>query len=116
MTDLILDIDKSGAKVLVCNPQLVIARKDEPDATAPFEEAVIVGSNPHIVYTQDALTGLTEHGGVLAACDESHNPVGMMLPLTRHHLQTERMIRQAQAPLPTRKRLLQSIHRRKVGI
>ena len=55
-------------------------------------------------------------GLTLAACDESHNPVDMMLLLTRHHLQTERMIRQAQASLPTRKRLWQSIHRQKVGI
>jgi len=90
--------------VPVRNRQLVIARKDEPDETVLLEE-VVVGSNPHIVYTQGALTGLMEHGGVLVVCDESHNPVGMMLRLTGHQLQTERTIRQAQAPLLTRKRL-----------
>lgn len=116
MTERIVDLAEGGAKVSLRNRQLVISRKGAAEATAPVEEvAVLVGANPHVVYTQAALSAMMDRGGAVVACDINHQPVGMMLPLVGHHLQAERFIRQAEAPKPARKRVWQQLVRAKIG-
>jgi CRISPR-associated protein Cas1 len=117
MTDRIIDLSSSPAKVNARNGLLVI-RRNEADAqeiTTPFAEvAVVIGAHRQIVYTQGALAQLAQHGVVFVACDEKSLPVGLMLPLNGHHLQAERFAQQARATLPTKKRLWQQIVRMKV--
>jgi CRISPR-associated protein Cas1 len=70
---------------------------------------VVVASNPGVTCTLAALAGVCAAGGAFVACDDRRLPVGMMLPLQGHHLQTERIAIQVAAKLPVRKRLWQQI-------
>jgi CRISPR-associated protein Cas1 len=78
------------------------------------EVAVLVVSNPCVTFTHAVLAGLAQAGGSVVVCDGRHMPVGMLLPLEAHFTQAERFALQAQAPLPMRKRLWQSLVRAKI--
>jgi len=117
MTERIIDLAEQLARLCVRNQCLVI----EPPAdegeriTVPLAElAVLVISQPHVTITQATLAGLAQAGGIVIVCDERHMPVAMLLPLEAHFAQAERFERQAQVPLPTRKRLWQSLVRAKI--
>jgi len=116
MTSRVLDLTERSGKLSLKHRQLVVSLDDGAVATAPVEEiGVVVGTNPHVVYTQAALAALLECGGALVACDANHRPVGMMLPLIGHHLQVERFRQQATASRSLCKRLWRQVVRAKIG-
>ena len=93
----------------------MVHRAEAEETTIPFADlAVLVVSHPQVSYTQAVLAELVAAGGAFVVCDKRHLPVGMLLPLDAHYVQTERFALQAQAPLPMRKRLWQDIVRAKV--
>jgi len=115
MTERILDLSEKPARLKVRYGQLVIRRDGAPDATVPLVNlAVLIAANAQVSYTNAVLSGLAAAGGVFITCDEKHHPVGMLIPLVGHFVQTERFARQAGASLPTRKRLWQQIVRSKI--
>lgn len=115
MTDRILDFADGTAYLRVRNDQLVVERKEQPEVSTPLcEVAALILTNPQVLCSQPVMARLMGHGGVVIVCDERHLPVGMMLPLTGHTVQTERFAAQAAAPLPLRKRLWKDIVHRKI--
>lgn len=115
MTDRILDFADGAAYLRVRNDQLVVERKDQPDVTTPLAElAAIILAHPQATCSQPTIARLMTCGGALVVCDDSHLPVGVMLPLVAHTTQTERLAAQAAAPLPMRKQLWKQIVRRKI--
>jgi CRISPR-associated protein Cas1 len=115
VTDRILDLFEEPVRLSVRLAQLVIAREGREDVTVPIEDiGVLVVSHPQVTYTQAVLSTLVTAGGAFVACDGRHLPVGMLLPIDAHYVQTERMALQAAAPLPMRKRLWRQIVRAKV--
>ena len=115
MTDRILDVGEEPADLRVRLDQLVIERSGQDPVTVPLcDVAVLVVSHPRVRYTHAVLSRLTEAGGAFVACDDRHLPVGMLLPLVAHYVQTERFARQARASLPVRKRLWQQLVRAKI--
>ena len=115
MTDRILDISEEPARLSVRLEQLVIERDGVDNVTVPIAEiAAVAVSNPAVSFTHAALSKLASAGVCLVVCNEKHLPVGMMLPIMGHSTQTERFAQQAEASLPTRKRLWQQIVRAKV--
>jgi len=115
MTDRILDLSESAARLSVRDGLLVVAREGQDPATIPLADVgVLVVSHPQVSYTHAVLAGLVAHGGAFVTCDERHLPVGMLLPVDAHYVQTERFALQARASVPTRKRLWRQIVRAKV--
>ena len=115
MTDRIIDISESSAFLKIRNHLLVIERPDNPEYTLPVTDlAALVISSRAVTMTQAVPASIAAAGGTMIVCDEKHLPVGMMLPLQPHHLQTERFIRQAEAPLPVGKKLWQQIVQAKI--
>lgn len=115
MTERILDISESAARLKVHLGRLHIAQGEAEPLTLPLEEvAVLMVSHYQVTYTQAVLSGLMEAGGVFLCCDESRLPTGLMLPLVGHHKQTQRMALQAKAPKPRCKRLWQQLIRTKI--
>lgn len=116
MTERILDLSEHPAKLWVRNGLLVIRRElEEPETTVPLSEiAVVIAAHPQVSFTHAVLAGLAEAGASFIACNEKHMPAAMLLPLEAHGLQTERFARQAQLPLPRRKRLWQQLVRAKI--
>ncbi|MEJ5342072.1 MAG: type II CRISPR-associated endonuclease Cas1 [Thermogutta sp.] len=115
MINHVVELANKPAKLSVRHRQLVIKTGDELEVTLPLAElAVLIAANPCITLTQPVLAGLAEAGAVCVICDATSRPVGTMFPLVNHHIQTERLAAQAQASLPTRKRLWQQIVRSKI--
>jgi len=115
MTERIIDLSTSPARLRVRLEQLVIEPRDRDTVTVPLDElAVLVVSHRRVILTHAVLAGIASHGGTFIACDEKCMPAGMMLPLAQHHLQAERFQQQASAALPTKKRVWQQIVRAKV--
>jgi len=78
------------------------------------EVAVLVLANLHASVTQAVLAGLAQAGASVIVCDSKRLPAAMLLPLETHFAQGERFAQQAQASLPLRKRMWQSIVRAKI--
>ena len=115
MNHRILDISDAPARLKVRRSLLVIERNENDTVTVPFADiAVVVVSHPQVSYTQAVLSRLSAEGSIFIACDEHRLPVGMLLPLQGHFIQTERFTAQANASLPTKKRLWQQVVRAKI--
>ena len=78
----------------------------EPPVTIPIEDiAYIILDNNQITLTQALIAALLKNDVALITCDERHMPVGLMLPLDGHSLQSERFIKQINASMPLKKQL-----------
>ncbi len=76
--------------------------------TFPIEDiGLIVLDCPQITLTQALIEKLLTSGCVLISCDSRHLPLGLMLPLVGHTLQSERMRSQQEASIPLKKQLWQ---------
>jgi CRISPR-associated protein Cas1 len=113
--DRIIDLAEEPAYLSIHNACLVIARAGQPDTTAPVGEvAVLLLSNPFLSLTQPVLAELAAANSIVVVCDTKRLPVAMLLPLASHFVQGERFAKQAQASLPLRKRLWQSLVKAKI--
>jgi CRISPR-associated protein Cas1 len=115
MTDRVLDISEEPARLSIRNGLLVVESGGAERAAIPCSElaAVVIGHR-QVTLTQSVLSELARSGTLLVTCDEKHTPASMVLPLDAHHAQAERFRQQAAMPLPTKKRLWQSIVQAKV--
>src|SRR3990167_2387750 len=101
VSDRILDFADGAAYLRVRKDQLIVERKDQPEVSTPLcEVAALLLTHPQATCSQPVLARLMSLGGVVIVCDDKHLPVGMMLPLTGHSIQTERFAAQAAAPPP----------------
>ena len=115
VTDAIIDISEGGARLRVDLGRLVVERAEAPPFTLPLDEiAAILVSHPAVTMSQGVLSGLAASGAILVCCDARRMPAAMLMPIEGHFVQAERMVRQAAAPLPLRKRLWQEIVREKL--
>lgn len=116
MTDRILDLSESPAYLRIRNRQLVIERKDADDVSVPISEvAAVIAAHPQASCSQPVLAELMAAGGAFIVCDDALLPIGLMLPIQANELQTQRIIAQAAAPLPLKKKLWRQIIRRKIS-
>ena len=115
MTDRIVEIGETAARLYVRNSQVVIERKGFPEVTTPLEElGVLVLSHPRLVLTQAVISRIAAGGGSVVVCDDHYLPVAVMLPFQTHTTQTERLAHQVALSEPSRKRIWQQIVRAKV--
>lgn len=102
------------------NRQLVVRvekQGDEPgkQATIPIEDiGMVVLDNPQITLTHGLMAALLDNNASVITCDERHMPVGLMLPLEGHTVQSERFQDQLSASLPLRKQLWQQTVQQKI--
>lgn len=116
MTDRIIEISQSPARLNARGALLVINPHDGPESTVPFEEiAAVAVANPQVTVTQGALSGLASAGAIFVSCNEKYLPSGMFLPMEAHFTQGERFERQAMASVPLRKRLWRKIVAAKIA-
>lgn len=108
------------AYLSVRNKQLVVKmpeveKSDLPDSfkaeavrTVPIEDiGVVVLDNKQITITHGALEELLANNSAVVTCDNSHLPVGLLLPLCGNTTQNERFRCQLDASLPLQKQLWQ---------
>jgi len=104
------------------NGQLVIDRPDlnqlgEKDAkiSRPIEDiGIVVLDHPQITITHGCIEALLNNNAAIIACNQSHQPAGMMLPIDGHGTQTERFGYQVEASAPLKKQLWQQTIQAKI--
>lgn len=106
-----------GTRLSVALKQLVIERPDHPKATLPIEDlGVVIVDDARASYTQAVFIELLEAGATVLVTGRNHLPVGMMLPLDAHHVQTERHRAQVEAGAPLKKRVWQTLVSAKIAL
>lgn len=89
--------------------------EEKTTQTVPIEDiGIVVLDNRQITITQGLIEKLLDNNTALITCDGSHLPVGLMLPLCGHTVQSERFRSQIDASLPLKKQLWQQTIRQKI--
>lgn len=115
MTERIVDLAESPARLRIRFDQLVIEPADQPIARVPLcDLGALILSNPQISLTQAVLSGIMESGGAVIACNSARLPVGLMLPIESHSTQAKRFALQAAAKRPINKRLWKQVVQAKI--
>lgn len=105
-----------GTRLSVAHRQLVVERPEHPKVTLPIEDlGVVIVDDVRATYTQSVFLELLGAGATVMVTGRNHLPMGMMLPLDAHHMQTERHRSQVQASEPVKKRLWQALIRTKIA-
>ena len=95
------------------NEQLVVKLTDPQTQegvvrTVPIEDiGVVVLEDRQITITNGAMDALLKNNCAVVTCDEKHMPVGLLLPLEGHTVQSERFRMQIESSLPLKKQLWQ---------
>ena len=111
-----LEFSTPGTRLSVAHRQLVVERPDMPKVTRPIEDmGVVIVDDVRATYTQAVFLELLAAGATVMITGRDHLPVGMMLPLDAHHVQTERHRAQVGASLPLKKRIWQSLVSAKIS-
>lgn len=85
------------------------------DATIPIEDiGVVILDHQQITITHSTIAKLLANNVALITCDHTHHPVGMMLNLDGHQLQSARFKDQLDASLPLKKQLWQQTVKAKI--
>jgi CRISPR-associated protein Cas1 len=102
------------AYLSVKHKQLVI-KTDDVETTRPIEDiGVVIFDNPQIIMTQSVTTLLLENNAALIHCNASHHPIGLMLNLDGHTLQSQRFKAQIEASEVLKKALWQQTIQAKI--
>lgn len=110
-----LEFSTPGTRLSVSHRQLVIDRPDQPKVTRPIEDlGVVIVDDVRATYTQSVFLELLDAGATVLVSGRNHLPVGIMLPLDAHHVQTERHRAQIAAKEPVKKRVWQALIRAKI--
>jgi CRISPR-associated protein Cas1 len=87
----------------------------ERQTTIPIEDiGIVVLDNPQITLTHGLMAALLDNNASVITCDSHHMPVGLMLPLEGHTVQSERFQEQLSSSLPLRKQLWQQTVQQKI--
>lgn len=82
--------------------------KQQATTTIPIEDiGFVVIDNKQITITQGLIAALLDNNAAVITCNNSHMPVGLMLPLEGNTIQSERFKSQIDASVPLRKQLWQ---------
>ncbi|QGM47068.1 type II CRISPR-associated endonuclease Cas1 [Methylocystis heyeri] len=105
-----IEIATPGTRLSVALRQLVIERPEQPKATLPIEDiGVLIVDDRRASYTQAVFIELLAAGATVMVTGPDHLPLGMMLPLDAHHVQTERHRAQIEASEPIRKQIWKAL-------
>jgi CRISPR-associated protein Cas1 len=82
--------------------------KENAVATRSIEDiGVVILDHQQITITQGLLTALLENNAAIIQCNDKRHPIGLMLNLDGHTLQTQRFKAQIEATEPLKKQLWQ---------
>lgn len=97
------------------SPTLPEVIKKQAEITVPIEDiGIVVLDNKQITITQGLMEKLLENNCAVITCNNSHLPVGLLLPLEGNTTQSERFRCQIESSLPLKKQLWQQTVRQKI--
>ncbi len=109
-----IEISGRGNHLYISQGSLGIRQGRQIVASIPLEDiGLLILDAPDTTYTHHVLWEVLAAGGAIIPCGRDHHPAGLFLP-QNNTLQTQRLISQAKAPLPLRKRLWKQLVQSKV--
>ena len=106
----------SPAYLKTSTEQLVVERKDEPAKSIPIEDiGIVILDHQQITITQLLMAKLLANNVALITCNETHHPVGLLLTLDGHTLQSQKYQAQIALSLPLKKQLWQQTVAQKIS-
>ncbi len=96
--------------------QLIVKQQEkEEERTIPIEDiGVIILDHQQITITQGLLQTLIENNTAVISCDNTHHPIGLMMPLSSNTLQSARFKDQIDCSEPLKKNLWQQTVKAKI--
>lgn len=91
-----------------------LGEKDSRKSVAIEDVGIIILDHQQITITHACMAALLANNVALITCDQSHLPVGLLLPLDGHHTQSERYKHQIEASQPLKKQLWQQTIQAKI--
>lgn len=111
----VIDLSANPARVSFETGCIRIESVERVMRIPPIEIGAIVLAHPQVIITQAAMAELANNGAIVVTCDRQYLPVSITFPLGSHHLHTQRVLKQAQASLPLRKRAWQQLVTAKIA-
>jgi len=97
------------------NKQLMVMQDNVLTGQIPAEDiGILIVDAPTTTYSHSVVVELMKQESAIVLCGEEHLPVGQILPCAANSLQAQRIMAQASAPLPVRKRLWRQIIQAKI--
>lgn len=94
--------------------RLIICQNKEENSIPLEDLAVVILEHPQITITHSLLSNCAEAGVVIVGCDWAFLPISITFPLYGHTQSSLHIHAQIGAPLPARKKIWQSLIRRKI--
>jgi CRISPR-associated protein Cas1 len=90
--------------------QLRIRVADDNEHSIPIEDiGLLEVDSPQVTMSSSLMAKLLQNGATTVVCDNTHHPVGILLPITGHSLHALRLRQQIECSIPTRKRAWKEI-------
>lgn len=113
-----IEISRRAAYVSARLGQLIVQPfgegKDAASSIPAEDIGIVVVDHPRVTYSHGALQALVEAGACVVFCGRNHQPTGLLLPISGHTQQVERLRLQIAASRPTVKRLWRQVVTAKV--
>jgi len=101
-----IEVSSRGTRLSLHNSRILVSRKKETLASIPVEDlGMVILSSTGISISSGVFKALGDTGGTILACDDSHLPCGLFLPLAANTLHSERARLQAEISSPLKKNL-----------
>ncbi|MFI4859346.1 MAG: type II CRISPR-associated endonuclease Cas1 [Phycisphaerales bacterium JB063] len=108
-----IEISRRPAHLSAKLGQLIVqpfdAPKDEATSIPAEDIGIVVVDHAQVIYSHGALQTLLDNGACVVICGRDHQPAGLLLPVSPHTQQVERLRIQIDASKPTNKRLWQQV-------
>lgn len=96
-------------------PHLKSLGEKESKKSIPIEDVgIVILDHQQITITHGCMAALLENNAAIITCNNTHHPVGMMLPIDGHDIQSERFRYQIDASQPLKKQLWQQTIQAKI--
>lgn len=103
------------AKLRLADRALEVERADQPLVRIPLEDlGLLLIDHPQVTLTHALVQACAAAGTAIISCDAKHLPCAALVPFAGHSLHAKVVQAQADASLPSRKRLWQTVVRAKI--
>lgn len=111
----VVEVSQAKASLRIKDGCLNVSSDDVTLGSVPLAEvSAVLLSSPHTMCSVTAIALLAGQGTPVIFCDPTMKPAGMVLPFRGHHEIGQRILAQARAPLPLRKRLWKQLIQSKI--
>jgi CRISPR-associated protein Cas1 len=115
MVGQVVEIATDGRYLSLDRGFMTISEHGDEIGRVPLDQVAAVVANAHgLTYSNNILVTLAQRGVPVILCGGNHVPAAIVWPVDGHHAQSGRMIDQASAGLPLKKRLWAQIVRAKI--